>query len=484
MSSVISVVPPEPIAITAGSLPFIVAAFNGLILSAVLWFNRSSFGGSLYANRLLSALLLILSVLLVDHVADYTGHYYFAPYLIEIFVPLPFLIGPLLWGYVKAQTSPITVNFRKSHLLHLIPALFKLLIVLPFVLNGESDAKIIYFYEPWFDLPFIDSIHIEPACAWYRPWLWPDCTLTLQQVVNQPEYNLNLKSPLARIWLSDFSSIALWVSLITYICLSVVILKSHQSQLRQLTSNTHNRDLRWLTLFIVLLTLAAIVYIVISFQEMNFESTWLGYETRDYVIYILIAISVIYLGVLAIRQPVIYTDDLLLVDQTPDTDASDGISLHSEKQAAQINALPTDPETNTTDDAKLPNSKYRNSPLTPDSTRQIRARLESRFDEHRDYLDPDLSLKSLSERLNISPHILSQVINESMGVNFFDCINDYRLKDVKQVLSSNNGKQILQIATDCGFNSKSSFYAFFKKREDMTPSAWRKKYSIKNDSQG
>jgi len=63
-----------------------------------------------------------------------------------------------------------------------------------------------------------------------------------------------------------------------------------------------------------------------------------------------------------------------------------------------------------------------------------------------------------------------------MGVNFFDCINDYRLRDVKQELQSNNTKQILQIAMDCGFNSKSSYYNFFKKREDMTPSAWRKKY--------
>lgn len=116
--------------------------------------------------------------------------------------------------------------------------------------------------------------------------------------------------------------------------------------------------------------------------------------------------------------------------------------------------------------------------MTPDSTEEIRARLESRLDEHKDYLEPDLSLKSLSERLNISPHLLSQVINESMGMNFFDCINDYRLKDVKEALRSNSGKQISQIATDSGFNSKSSFYGFFRKRENMTPSTWRKKYGM------
>jgi len=200
MSSVISVVPPEPIAFTAGSLPFIVAAFNGLILSAVLWFNRASFGvsqggqGSQYANRLLSALLLSLSVLLADHAAEYTGHYYFAHYLMEAGTPLPFLIGPLLWGYVKVQTSPSPVNFRKSHLLHLIPALLLLLVVLPFMLNGDTDAKILYYYEHWFDLHSDQAINAGPSCAWYRPWAWPECTVTVQQVVEQPEFNLHLTS--------------------------------------------------------------------------------------------------------------------------------------------------------------------------------------------------------------------------------------------------------------------------------------------------
>ena len=479
MGSVISVVPPEPIVFTTASLPFIVAAFQGLILSVVLWFNRSSFGGSQYANRLLSTLLLSLSVLLADHVGDYTGHYYFAPHLMEAAVPLYFLIGPLLWGYVKLQTSPTAVNFRKSHLLHLIPALLQLLVVLPFVLNDQTGAKILFFYEPWFDLPPIETINVEPSCAWYRPWLWPNCTVTLQQIADQPDFNLHLKTPLARIWLSDFSVIGLWISLIAYIGFSVVLLKRHQSRLRQLTSNTHNKDLRWLSIFIALLTLAAVVYIVISFQELYLTFTWLEHDSRVYTTYILIAISVIYLGVLAIRQPIIYTDDLLLADRTPSIDKGGSNSSQRGKLSVETDVQPAGSDTDTPVGAQLQRSKYRNSPLTPESTHEIKVKLENRLDEFKDYLDPDLSLKSLSDRINVSPHILSQVINESMGVNFFDCINDYRLKDVKQVLLSDSDKQILQIAMDSGFNSKSSFYSFFRKREDMTPSAWRKKHGTK-----
>jgi len=44
---------------------------------------------------------------------------------------------------------------------------------MPFVLNLETDAKLLYFYEHWFDLEPTKTI-VEPSCAWYRPWLWPD----------------------------------------------------------------------------------------------------------------------------------------------------------------------------------------------------------------------------------------------------------------------------------------------------------------------
>jgi len=371
----ISVVPPEPIAFTAASLPFIVAAFQGLILSAVLWFNRSSFGGSQYANRLLSALLLSLGVLLADYVADYTGHYYFAPYLIETLAPLPFLVGPLLWGYVKVQTSPTTVRFRKSHLLHVIPALLQLLVVLPFVLNGNTDAKILYYYEPWFDLEPLETIIVGQSCAWYQPWRWPECIVTLQLIAEQPVFYLYLKSPLARIWLSDVGTIALWISLLTYIALIVALLKSHQSRLRQLTSNTLNKDLRWLTVFNAFLTLAAVVYIVILFQELFLASTWLEHDTRVYVTYILVAISVIYLGILAVRQPATYTNDLLIADRNHVTsEVVDGSSLQSVKPTAEINTGLASSESEPSARAQLQTTKYRNSPLTPDSTQEIRVR--------------------------------------------------------------------------------------------------------------
>lgn len=429
----------------------------------------------------MSALLLTLGVLLLDHAADYTGHYYYAPYLMEAVVPLHFLIGPLLWGYVKVQTSPTTVKFQANHLLHLIPALLQLLVVLPFVLNGEADAKILYYYEPWFDLPPIESISFDTSCAWYRPWLWTECVITLQQVVDQSEYDLHLKSPLARIWLSDIDVMVLWASLISYIGSSVVLLKNHQSHLRQLTSNPHDKDLKWLLLFIALITVSALVYTVISFQELFFASSWLEYGTRVYVTYTLLAISVIYLGVLAILQPVIFTDELQLVDQSLTTPFGSESTSQGGKEPTEINSSVGDPNADILGLANKQTSKYRNSPLTNESALAIRASLENRLNEHKDYLNPDLSLKFLSDQLNIGPHILSQVLNESMGMSFYDCINDYRLRDAKRELRQKGGRNIMQIAMNSGFYSKSSFYSFFRKREDMTPSDWRKRFQ---DSEG
>lgn len=92
------------------------------------------------------------------------------------------------------------------------------------------------------------------------------------------------------------------------------------------------------------------------------------------------------------------------------------------------------------------------------------------------YSASDLTLAQLAEQVNIAPHYLSQVINEKLNVNFLDFINGYRVKAAQDLLTDPKFSHytILSIAYDAGFNSKSTFYAAFKKITGMTPSAYRK----------
>lgn len=93
------------------------------------------------------------------------------------------------------------------------------------------------------------------------------------------------------------------------------------------------------------------------------------------------------------------------------------------------------------------------------------------------YQNPELSLNSVAERLNISQTYLSQMVNTLTDVNFSEYINTYRVEQSKKFLThaSYSRYPILSIGLEAGFNSKSSFYAAFKKQTGTTPSQYRAK---------
>ncbi|MBW8185377.1 helix-turn-helix domain-containing protein [Shewanella nanhaiensis] len=89
------------------------------------------------------------------------------------------------------------------------------------------------------------------------------------------------------------------------------------------------------------------------------------------------------------------------------------------------------------------------------------------------YKDSTLSLGKLASQLKLSTHHLSQIINQQTQGNYFDLINQYRIKDAQHLLIDTN-MSIIDIAYEVGYNSKSSFYTEFKRRTQMTPNQFKK----------
>ncbi len=91
--------------------------------------------------------------------------------------------------------------------------------------------------------------------------------------------------------------------------------------------------------------------------------------------------------------------------------------------------------------------------------------------ERRPYLEPKLTLPLLSEFTGINPHLLSRVINEKFGKNFFEFVNSYRVEEFKKLATTDKLKNmtLLALALEAGFNSKSTFNAAFKKIAKQTP---------------
>lgn len=90
------------------------------------------------------------------------------------------------------------------------------------------------------------------------------------------------------------------------------------------------------------------------------------------------------------------------------------------------------------------------------------------------YLDPELSLASLSKQMGIQPAVLSKLINEQFKQNFNDFINEYRVNEVINMIKQGNHLQqtLLGIAFDAGFNSKATFNRAFKKSTSRSPKDW------------
>ena len=101
------------------------------------------------------------------------------------------------------------------------------------------------------------------------------------------------------------------------------------------------------------------------------------------------------------------------------------------------------------------------------------------MDTNRPYLNPELTLHSLADQLALTPRELSELINGTLGVHFFDFVNGYRIKAAKEILREERTKTILDVLHQVGFNSKSSFNTAFKKHVQMTPTAYRRASHVK-----
>ncbi len=120
--------------------------------------------------------------------------------------------------------------------------------------------------------------------------------------------------------------------------------------------------------------------------------------------------------------------------------------------------------------------KYKGSNLTGLQLETYKEELLELMRTERPYLDPQINLSDLSERLSISTKRLSQVINQSFGQSFFDFVNSYRVGEVQRILkeSGDDKLTVLEAMYEAGFNSKSSFNTAFKKETGQTPTEFRK----------
>lgn len=129
---------------------------------------------------------------------------------------------------------------------------------------------------------------------------------------------------------------------------------------------------------------------------------------------------------------------------------------------------------NLSDESSLP------AYLNEDKVAELKLNVAKLMAEQKPYLQPNYSINDLAKDLDISARIVSAYLNKCEGSNFFDFINEYRVKFIKNNLLSDDWNHLTleAIAQQAGFNNRTSFSNAFKKFTGQTPSSYLKE--VKN----
>jgi len=118
--------------------------------------------------------------------------------------------------------------------------------------------------------------------------------------------------------------------------------------------------------------------------------------------------------------------------------------------------------------------KYQQSKLSTKDLDSLKQRLDDIMLEKKPFLNNKLMKVELAELMGISSPDLARVLNEGVGMNFFEYVNYYRIKAFIELAKSDQAQRmtLFALAQDVGFNSKSTFNAAFKKLTGTTPTAY------------
>jgi len=221
-------------------------------------------------------------------------------------------------------------------------------------------------------------------------------------------------------FLDKFSFFALIV-IVFYLWKAWKSIQSYQNDLKNNVSNITNQTLSWLKQLVILFLISIPVFLILWILLIT-----IGLEFNDrFVGYLYYNIAVFWLGIGGLRQ-----HQLLAT------------------QKKQITIKVAERET--------VNELHIN-------------KLIQLMEQEQLYLYPDLDMRLLTRKLDISARQISEVLNTGLGKNFYRFINEYRVEAFKENVKSNTTLTLYGVAMESGFNSKATFQRVFKEITGMRP---------------
>ena len=122
------------------------------------------------------------------------------------------------------------------------------------------------------------------------------------------------------------------------------------------------------------------------------------------------------------------------------------------------------------------------APIDPEEKANANANALTRWmSEAKPYLNPDFKLIDLRAVLPMNRTYLSRFINDTYGCPFYQFVNRYRIDEAKHLMQEQPGMKMADVATRCGFSSRTAFTNTFTREVGISPTEWSKQkmqYSI------
>lgn len=226
------------------------------------------------------------------------------------------------------------------------------------------------------------------------------------------------------------------LSLLAYGVLMILFLRRDRSQLNQYATKEEWNKHGWLkkvVWFYAGFAVASSSYWLLAWMQL------LRLE-YDYLISVAMSAFIYMVGYLGFRQPLIFHGNVF------------------------------------TGNGKVTSAKYARSSLKEEEAKQYLQKLLEVMELEKPYLDSELKIQQLAQRIGLSTHHLSQVINELLHQSYADFINTWRINEARRLLLSPSyeNEKILSVAFDSGFHNKATFNAAFKKYTGMSPSEYKR----------
>jgi AraC-like DNA-binding protein len=247
----------------------------------------------------------------------------------------------------------------------------------------------------------------------------------------------------SRFLIGNLERIAENVSLIVYMVLSLRLYRRYLRWLPTERSDTDAMRLDWYKYFLALVVLG--VLSALGFYLLGFFVS-ISYQ-EDWILRALVAFNICYISFNGYTQP---QPHKLIFNAEVSPDSSDMATKKTEKLDKP-------------DPVEL----------------QVWCRkVEEIMKVEKLYLNPELTLSTLSEQLNTHNSLLSNVINAGFQKNFNDFVNAFRVADFQEKVKDPKLSHytLLALAYECGFNSKSTFNRAVKKATGELPSAFVSKH--------